>query len=128
MSQIIPKTELLYQKSKPIDQLSISEAITLMVIEQKKAAVEVINSLKSLEVAINQIYDHLISNTKGRLIYVGAGTSGRLGVQDGVELFPTFNWPKHRIGFIIAGGNEAILNSVENTFVNFIPNPFLPEV
>lgn len=114
MSQIIPKTELLYQKSKPIDQLSISEAITLMVIEQKKAAVEVIKSIKSLEVAINKIYHHLISNTKGRLIYVGAGTSGRLGVQDGVELFPTFNWPKHRIDFIIAGGNEAILNAVEN--------------
>ena len=53
-------------------------------------------------------------NTKGRLIYVGAGTSGRIGVQDGVELFPTFNWPKRRLGFIIAGGNKAILNSVEN--------------
>ena len=32
---------------------------------------------------------------KGRLIYVGAGTSARIGVQDGVELFPTFNWPKN---------------------------------
>ena len=53
-------------------------------------------------------------NTKGRLIYVGAGTSGRIGVQDGVELFPTFNWPKRRLDFIIAGGNKAILNSVEN--------------
>ena len=53
-------------------------------------------------------------NTKGRLIYVGAGTSGRIGVQDGVELFPTFNWPKHRLEYIIAGGTKAILNAVEN--------------
>ena len=53
-------------------------------------------------------------NLKGRLIYVGAGTSGRIGVQDGVELFPTFNWPKKRLDFIIAGGNRAILNAVEN--------------
>ena len=48
------------------------------------------------------------------MIYVGAGTSARIGVQDGVELFPTFNWPKSRLDFIIAGGNKAILNAVEN--------------
>jgi N-acetylmuramic acid 6-phosphate etherase len=50
---------------------------------------------------------------KGRLIYVGAGTSGRIGVQDGVELTPTFNWPKERLLFILAGGDGAILQSVE---------------
>ena len=80
MSQITPKTELLYQKSKPIDHLSMSDAIMLMVNEQKEAVLEVVKSIKSIELAINQIYDHLVLNTKGRLIYVGAGTSGRLGV------------------------------------------------
>jgi N-acetylmuramic acid 6-phosphate etherase len=49
----------------------------------------------------------------GRLIYVGAGTSGRIGVQDGVELTPTFNWPQERLVFILAGGDDAILQSVE---------------
>ena len=48
------------------------------------------------------------------LIYVGAGTSARIGVQDGVELFPTFNWPKERLDFIIAGGTNALLNAIEN--------------
>ena len=38
----------------------------------------------------------------------GAGTSGRIGVQDGVELYPTFNWPLERFDFIIAGGTKAI--------------------
>jgi N-acetylmuramic acid 6-phosphate etherase len=50
----------------------------------------------------------------GRLIYVGAGTSGRIGVQDGAELPPTFDWPQERLAFAIAGGEAAILQAVEN--------------
>lgn len=50
----------------------------------------------------------------GRLFYVGAGTSARIGVQDGVELPPTFNWPEERLGFAVAGGDTAILRAVEN--------------
>ena len=71
-------------------------------------------SIKSIEYAIEAIYEHLTSNSKGRLIYAGAGTSARIGVQDGVELFPTFNWPKQRLDFIIAGGINALLNAIEN--------------
>ncbi|GJD49672.1 N-acetylmuramic acid 6-phosphate etherase [Methylobacterium crusticola] len=51
---------------------------------------------------------------EGRLVYVGAGTSGRIGVQDGAELPPTFDWPEERLGFAIAGGTGAILQAVEN--------------
>jgi N-acetylmuramic acid 6-phosphate etherase len=50
---------------------------------------------------------------RGRLIYVGAGTSGRLAVQDGAELMPTFNWPPERLVLLIAGGREALLKAVE---------------
>jgi N-acetylmuramic acid 6-phosphate etherase len=49
----------------------------------------------------------------GRLIYVGAGTSGRLAVQDGAELIPTFNWPQDRLLLLMAGGKEALLQSAE---------------
>jgi len=49
----------------------------------------------------------------GRLVYAGAGTSGRLAVQDGAELMPTFSWPDDRLLLLIAGGNEALLRSVE---------------
>jgi N-acetylmuramic acid 6-phosphate etherase len=114
MSQNTPKTELLYQKSKPIDHLSLSDGISLMVQEQKNAASEVKKSSKSIESAIDAIYKYLLLNPKGRLIYVGAGTSARIGIQDGVELFPTFNWPKNRLEFIIAGGIQALLKAVEN--------------
>lgn len=50
---------------------------------------------------------------RGRLVYVGAGTSGRLAVQDGAELMPTFGWPQDRLLLLIAGGKDALLRSVE---------------
>src|SRR5438128_12186938 len=49
----------------------------------------------------------------GRLAYAGAGTSGRLAVQDGAELMPTFSWPKERLLLLVAGGREALVRSVE---------------
>ena len=49
----------------------------------------------------------------GRLAYAGAGTSGRLAVQDGAELMPTFSWPQERLLLLIAGGREALVRSVE---------------
>jgi N-acetylmuramic acid 6-phosphate etherase len=49
----------------------------------------------------------------GRLIYVGAGTSGRLAAQDGAELMPTFGWPRDRLLLLIAGGEEAMMRPVE---------------
>jgi N-acetylmuramic acid 6-phosphate etherase len=50
----------------------------------------------------------------GRIIYMGAGTSGRIGAQDGAELPPTFNWPYERAITLMAGGPEALLRAVEN--------------
>ena len=49
----------------------------------------------------------------GRLCYAGAGTSGRLAVLDGVELTPTFNWPRERLAFFLAGGAEAMMAAIE---------------
>jgi len=50
---------------------------------------------------------------RGRLIYVGAGTSGRLAAQDGAELMPTFSWPRERLVLIMAGGPAALIQSIE---------------
>ena len=49
----------------------------------------------------------------GRLVYAGAGTSGRLAVQDGAELIPTFSWPQDRLLLLMAGGRDALLKSIE---------------
>ena len=46
-------------------------------------------------------------------MYAGAGCSIRIGVQDGVELVPTFGWPVNRLGYLIAGGSRALAESVE---------------
>ena len=50
----------------------------------------------------------------GRLVYAGAGSSGRLGAQDGAELEPTFDWPRDRLVLLIAGGVGALTRAVEN--------------
>ena len=50
----------------------------------------------------------------GRLAYAGAGTSGRIGVQDGAELGPTFDWPPDRLLFLMAGGEAALIRAAEN--------------
>ena len=49
----------------------------------------------------------------GRIAYAGAGTSGRIAVQDGSELMPTFDWPAERVVFAMAGGFDALVRSVE---------------
>jgi N-acetylmuramic acid 6-phosphate etherase len=49
----------------------------------------------------------------GRIAYAGAGTSGRLAVQDGVELTPTYDWPEERLVFLLAGGAAAMMRGVE---------------
>ncbi len=50
---------------------------------------------------------------RGRLVYAGAGTSGRLAVQDGAELMPTFSWPQERLVLLMAGGRDALMRSIE---------------
>src|SRR5258708_26083278 len=49
----------------------------------------------------------------GRLVYVGAGTSGRLAVQDGAELVPTFSWPQERLLLFLTRGRNAVLHAAE---------------
>jgi N-acetylmuramic acid 6-phosphate etherase len=65
--------------------------------------------------AINAAVDDAAAALKrgGRLVYVGAGTSGRIAIQDGAELRPTYDWPSDRIVFVMAGGMQAVLESVE---------------
>ena len=53
------------------------------------------------------------SNNKGRIVYIGAGTPARIGVQDGTELTPTFGWSRLRVAFVIAGGRKALTRAVE---------------
>jgi len=90
------------------DSADILEAL----IEGQFVAVAAVRAARpALEQAAHAIEARLKQG--GRLVYAGAGTSGRLAVQDGAELMPTFNWPGDRLLLLIAGGNEALLRSVE---------------
>lgn len=81
-------------------------------IEGQFAAVAAVRAARgSIEAAARAMEDRLMEG--GRLVYAGAGTSGRLAVQDGAELMPTFSWPQERLLLLIAGGNEALIQAVE---------------
>jgi N-acetylmuramic acid 6-phosphate etherase len=81
-------------------------------IEGQFAAVAAVRAARpELEAAALTIEPRLRDG--GRLAYAGAGTSGRLAVQDGAELMPTFSWPQERLLLLIAGGREALVQSVE---------------
>ena len=109
----IPKTELLNNKHETIDKLSIDKALKILIEDQEKGLSVINKAKKEIQIVITEIYKHLKKNKEGRLIYCGAGTSGRIGVQDGVELYPTFGWPLKRIDFMLAGGMEALTRSIE---------------
>ena len=107
------ETEKLLPLKKQIDEMEILDAISLMVKNNIDGIKVLESSKKEIFLAVNCIYKKLSQTNTGRLIYVGAGTSGRIGVQDGSELHPTFNWPLSRFDYVIAGGFEALTKSVE---------------
>jgi N-acetylmuramic acid 6-phosphate etherase len=104
-------TEGMSARYVDLDSWSTVEMITAMYEAQLAAVAAVGPSLDAIAAAA----DHAVSALRagGRLVYVGAGTSGRIGVQDGAELTPTFNWPAERVVFLIAGGFDALLRSSE---------------
>jgi N-acetylmuramic acid 6-phosphate etherase len=94
-----------------LDAWSTASAMGAMWEGQLAAVASVGHALPAITAATHAATEAL--SDRGRLIYVGAGTSGRVAVQDGAELTPTFAWPQQRIGFIIAGGANAFITSVE---------------
>lgn len=114
MSDTNSTTESLPDQNRWLDQLDDADAMAIMAEDQELAAAAVKAALPSVTDAARAVYEKLESHPQSRLFYAGAGTSIRIGVQDGVELSPTFDWPEDRTGFIIAGGETALTRSVEN--------------
>jgi N-acetylmuramic acid 6-phosphate etherase len=79
--------------------------------DQARAAAAVQAAAPALAAAVDAALPRLRAG--GRLVYVGAGTSGRLGVLDSVELWPTFSWPRERARALLAGGEGAMFVAVE---------------
>lgn len=105
-------TEQRNQASEGIDLLDTEALVALMNDEDQKVALAVKQELPQIAKAIDVIADRL--RNKGRLVYIGAGTSGRLGVLDASECPPTFNTPPELVVGLIAGGDHALRNAVES--------------
>jgi len=94
-----------------LDAWPLASAIEAMWDGQMAAVAAVRPALPAIAAAVEAAAPAL--GERGRLIYVGAGTSGRVAVQDGAELTPTFDWPVERTLFLMAGGREAFVASIE---------------
>lgn len=108
----IPATETINPRYRDLDAWDPIFAVQAMWEGQMAAAAAVQSALPAIAAAAVAAAARLAGG--GRLAYAGAGTSGRIGVQDGAELTPTFDWPAGRMLLLMAGGPEAFTRSIEN--------------
>ena len=104
-------TEHISPRYLDLDAWPAAEIIAAMYEAQLAAAAAVGGALGAIAAAVDDAVPALARG--GRLVYAGAGTSGRIAVQDGAELFPTFDWPADRVVFALAGGLDALVRSRE---------------
>ncbi len=96
---------------RDIEKMTVQEIITHINAEDKKVAVAVEKALPQIEKLIHAIADRMLAG--GKLFYIGAGTSGRLGILDASECPPTYGVPFNLVQGIIAGGLPAVTTSIE---------------
>ncbi len=105
-------TEDISQRYLDLDTWPAVDQVKALYEAQLAAVAALGPALSAIALAVEQAAPRL--RRGGRIIYAGAGTSARIGVQDGAELLPTFNWPSEQVAFAIAGGEAALLRAVEN--------------
>ena len=113
----ILKTEMRNPNTTHIDRMTTAEMLDTIQRENENAVLSVRRALGKIEIACDIIAEKLSQG--GRLIYVGAGTSGRLGVLDASECPPTFGVPKDMVIGIIAGGEKCMFQAAEGAEDNY---------
>lgn len=108
----LPATESISPRLRELDRWPAAQVLLAMWEGQLAAVAAVRAALPAIESAAEAALPRLARG--GRLVYAGAGTSGRIGVQDGAELPPTFDWPEDRLVLLMAGGDTAFTRSIEN--------------
>lgn len=105
------KTESRNESTMNLDQLATIDVLRKMNEEDESVLKAIKEQLTEIDQAVNFVIDSF--NQGGRLIYIGAGTSGRLGILDAVECVPTFSAPEEMVQGIIAGGKDALTQAAE---------------
>ena len=105
------KTESPSLEHTTLDEYSIDDLVSAFADDQLVAVNAVRAAHHQIAAAVAAAVPRL--ERGGRLIYVGAGTSGRLGLLDSVELYPTFSWPRERAVALLAGGTKAVFEAAE---------------
>ena len=105
------KTETPSTRHPDLDTYATPALLDAFIDDQNAAVAAVKAALPQLAAAVDAALPRIRAG--GRLLYAGAGTSGRLGVLDSVELHPTFSWPRDRAVAVIAGGEGAMFVAVE---------------
>jgi N-acetylmuramic acid 6-phosphate etherase len=104
-------TETPHSQHANLDEYATRELVAAFVDDQHNAVLAVQRANAAIAAAVDAAVPRIKAG--GRLIYAGAGTSGRLGLLDSVELYPTFSWPPERSIALLAGGEEALYKAVE---------------
>ena len=107
-------TETVPDAESWLDKLDDATALEVMLQDHGRAIDAVRGGIAELGMAVTAIVDRLQADDTARIIYAGAGASIRIAVQDGVELLPTFDWPRERVAYLVAGGDRALIESVED--------------
>jgi len=94
-----------------LELMSIADLLYYINLEDQKVAKAVTTVIPQIEILVNALTERFLKG--GRLFYIGAGTSGRLGILDASEIPPTFGLPHDRVIGLIAGGDSAIRKAVE---------------
>ncbi len=106
------ETEFRSPRFQGLETWGTGEVLAALLAGQHQGLHAVWGALQTLEQAVAMAVQRL-SSDDGRIIYVGAGTSGRLAVLDGIELTPTFGWPPERLAYLFAGGEKGLIHSIE---------------
>src|SRR3989441_5697199 len=104
-------TEQRNAASKNLDRMTAMEIVRLMNQEDRKVTVAVGREIRAIARAVDAIVNGIRKG--GRLIYAGAGSSGRMAVLDAAECAPTFGTPRKLVQALIAGGRRAVTGAVE---------------
>ncbi|RFU68841.1 N-acetylmuramic acid 6-phosphate etherase [Bacillus sp. V59.32b] len=104
-------TENRNNRTMNLDEMDTDEILRVMNEEDQTVPLAIQKELSQIEKLVKSAIQSLKSG--GRMIYLGAGTSGRLGILDAVECVPTFGTPPEMVKGLLAGGNEAFMTAVE---------------